>query len=125
TTLGTMHATSDGFSNDVGSLAGHQPKRLALLAYLAIGRPRGAHRRDSLVALLWPELDQEHARAALRQALHGLRKALGADTFVSEGTESIELNRAVVECDLWELDRAAANGDHERVAGLYSGDVAA
>src|SRR2546430_5433144 len=54
-----------------------QPKRVALLAYLAAATPRRLHRRDSLVALFWPELDQEHARAALRQALHGLRHALG------------------------------------------------
>src|SRR3989442_1335006 len=45
-----------------------QPKRVALLAYLAAATPKRLHRRDSLVALFWPELDQEHARAALRQA---------------------------------------------------------
>ena len=44
-----------------------QPKRVALLAYLATATPRRLHRRDSLLALFWPELDQEHARAALRQ----------------------------------------------------------
>ncbi len=57
-----------------------QPKRVALLAYLAAATPRRLHRRDSLLALFWPELDQEHARAALRQALHGLRHALSAST---------------------------------------------
>ena len=35
-----------------------QPRRLALLAYLAAGIPRDFQRRDSLVALFWPELDQ-------------------------------------------------------------------
>ena len=44
-------------------------KRFALLAYLAVAVPRGFHRRDILLALFWPELDQEHARRALRQAL--------------------------------------------------------
>jgi len=53
-----------------------QPKRVALLAYLAAATPRRLHRRDSLLALFWPELDQEHARAALRQALHGHRSPL-------------------------------------------------
>src|SRR2546430_7740060 len=42
-----------------------QPKRLALLAYLAV-HAAGA-RRDSVVALFWPELDTAHARGALRQ----------------------------------------------------------
>ena len=49
-----------------------QPKRLALLAYLAADAPRRFHRRDSLLALFWPDLDQGHARAALRRALHFL-----------------------------------------------------
>src|SRR5947199_5634770 len=47
-----------------------QPKRLALLAYLAV-QAAGA-RRDSVVALFWPELDTAHARGALRQSLRFL-----------------------------------------------------
>ncbi len=50
-----------------------QPKRVALLAFLAAAAPHRFHRRDTLLGLLWPELDQEHARAALRQALHSRR----------------------------------------------------
>ena len=74
--LGTIELTADGVSlEDV--LRG--PKRVALLAYLAIATPRGPQRRDSLVALLWPELDQERARAALRHTLYHLRRALVAD----------------------------------------------
>jgi serine/threonine-protein kinase len=44
------------------------PKRLALLAYLALQSPAGFQRRDTLLGLFWPELDQEHARNALRNA---------------------------------------------------------
>ena len=51
-------------------------KRAALLTYLAIAKPRGFHRRDTLLALLWPELDQEHARGALRQALYLIRRSM-------------------------------------------------
>ena len=60
-----------------------QTKRLALLAYLAIARPRGLHRRDKLLALFWPELDEPHARNALSQALHVLRTSLGEDAIVT------------------------------------------
>ena len=42
-----------------------QPKRLALLAYLALAQPRGFHRRDTILALFWPELSGEEARRAL------------------------------------------------------------
>ena len=41
-----------------------QTKPLALLAYLVIAEPRGHHRRDRLLGLFWPELDEPHARAA-------------------------------------------------------------
>jgi DNA-binding SARP family transcriptional activator len=61
---------------DPGGIAAlvSQPKRLALLAYLAIAAPRGFHRRDSLLALFWPESDQAHARGALRNGLSFLRQ---------------------------------------------------
>ena len=38
-----------------------QPKRYAVLAYLVLANPRGFHRRDTLIALFWPESDDEHA----------------------------------------------------------------
>jgi DNA-binding SARP family transcriptional activator len=40
-----------------------QPKRLALLVYLAV--EPGPHRRDTLLTLFWPESDETHARNAL------------------------------------------------------------
>src|SRR6267378_3654862 len=81
-----------------------QPKRVALLAYLAAATPRRPHRRDSLVALFWPELDQEHARAALRQALHGLRHALGDGVFMTRGDEDIGLYQEQIRCDVGEFE---------------------
>src|SRR4051812_8544668 len=56
-----------------------QPKRFALLAYLAVATPRGFHRRDTLLGLFWPELNQKHARNALNQAVHVLRHSLGRE----------------------------------------------
>src|SRR2546422_5235740 len=77
-----------------------RPRRLALLASLAAATPRGLHRRDTLLALFWPELDQDHARAALRQALHVLRGALGTDAVVTRGDEEIGLDPSHVWCDI-------------------------
>ena len=34
------------------------PKRLALLTYLILNRPRGMQRRDRVLPLLWPEKGQ-------------------------------------------------------------------
>ena len=50
--LGTL-ALRDPNGEDLHSILA-QPKRVALLAYLAIARPRCFHRRDTLLALLWP-----------------------------------------------------------------------
>jgi len=50
-----------------------QPKRMALLVYLAM-RPGEFHQRDTLLGLFWPELDEKHARAALNQGLLFLRR---------------------------------------------------
>jgi DNA-binding SARP family transcriptional activator/tetratricopeptide (TPR) repeat protein len=98
-----------------------QPKRLALLAYLAAS-PR-FHRRDSLVALFWPDLDQEHARGALRQALHGLRRALGDDAFRDRGDDDIGLDPGRISCDVVEFERAAETGQLAEALELYRGDL--
>src|SRR5579864_2090587 len=64
-------------------------KAVALLAYLAMTRQQ--HSRDSLSALLWPENDQAHARAALRRTLSTLNKALMGD-WPSNERENLGLN---------------------------------
>ena len=88
-----------------------QPKRLALLAYLAVASPRRFHRRDSLLALFWPELDQEHARAALRRALYFLRSELGAEVVAGRGDEEVGVPETELWCDAAALDQALAAGD--------------
>src|SRR5213083_115081 len=117
--LGRLSLTgADG--REVRGLLG-QPRRLALLAYLAAASPQGFHRRDTLLALFWPELDQEHARAALRQALHVVRDALGADAVASRGDEEIGLDFAQVSCDVAAFERALRIGQLEEALDLYRG----
>ncbi len=119
--LGTLSlVTADG--REAGSLL-TQPRRLALLAYLAAATPQGPHRRDTLLALFWPELDQEHARAALRQSLHVLRSALGADAMVSRGDEEIGLDFERIWCDVAAFARAIDGGQTEQALDLYRGNL--
>ena len=98
-----------------------QPKRAALLAYLAAAQPRGFQRRDALLALFWPDLDQEHARAALRKAVHHLRKALGEDALEGRGDEELRLDDRVVWCDAAAFETALDGGDPEAAIALYQG----
>jgi serine/threonine-protein kinase len=100
-----------------------QPKRVAVLAYLAAASPRGFHRRDSLLALFWPQLDNEHARAALRQALHGLRRMLGDAVIVRRGDEEVGLDERQVWCDAVAFDEAVEAGRCEAALQLYRGDL--
>lgn len=99
-----------------------QPKRLALLLYLALARPRGFHRRDTLLALFWPDADEAHARNALRQALHHLRQALGAGVVTRRG-EDVGLAPGRLTGDVPAFDEALAAGDLERALGAYGGDL--
>jgi serine/threonine-protein kinase len=100
-----------------------QPKRVALLAYLALARPRGAHSRDQLLALLWPELDESHARAALRQAVHHLRQTLGEQAIIARGYDELRLEPRSVDCDALTFE-AELDADHpESALALYRGDL--
>jgi DNA-binding SARP family transcriptional activator len=52
-------------------------KGLALLAYLVLAEQR--QNRDVLATLFWPDLDQEHARAALRSTLSALTTQISGE----------------------------------------------
>ncbi len=119
--LGTLHLT-DAEGREVTSLL-TRSRRLALLAYLAAATPRGLHRRDTLLALFWPELDQEHARAALRQALHVLRDALGDDVVVTRGDEEVGLDFDRLWCDVVAWDDAVATGRLGEAFACYQGHL--
>ncbi len=119
--LGTVSlATTD--RRDVVSVLG-QPRRLALLAYLAVATPRGPQRRDTLLAMFWPELDQPRARAALRQSLYVLRNALGSDVVETRGNEVVGLAFGAIRCDAVEFDAAVKSGRWQEALDLYQGDL--
>src|SRR5829696_9642793 len=96
-----------------------QPRRAALLCYLALATPRGFHRRDTLFALFWPEYDTEQARHALRQSVYVLRRALGATAIVSRGDDELALAPEKVRCDVWEFEAALDRGRPAAALTLY------
>ena len=99
-----------------------QPRRLAVLAYLVLARPRGLHSRDTLVALLWPEADQASARHALRNALHGIRQALG-EVLVNAGDEQVGVDRNRISCDAIALESDLAAGRPAEGIARYDGEL--
>lgn len=97
-------------------------KRLALLVYLGLARPRGFHPRDTLLALFWPESDQEHARNALGQAVHLLRSQLGKDVLISRGSElGVDFGR--LSCDAVRFEALLDEGEPAEAMELYRGDL--
>lgn len=100
-----------------------QPRRLALLAYLGAATPRGMHRRDTLACLFWPELDQAHARAALRQAVYVLRTEIDSGAVVSRGDEDVGLAFDLVACDVAAFDDAIAAGRFDEALEWYRRDL--
>ena len=118
-------ATFGGVSlRPVGGNSGAEQKSLprrglAVLVLLAAGPASGVS-RDTVVAYLWPESDEERARGALRQTLFALRRDLGRPDLLLGGPDLI-LNPAALTSDVRELHIARAAGDLERVVELQAG----
>jgi DNA-binding SARP family transcriptional activator/TolB-like protein len=115
TVLGGVVLERDGAAV-VGRAA--QRRRLALLAILA-AHARGIS-RDRVLALLWPEAQEERARALLSDALSALRKALGDDALLTVG-DDLRLNPGCVRTDLGAFEAALDAGDAERAVAAYAG----
>ncbi|HEX5820113.1 MAG TPA: tetratricopeptide repeat protein [Gemmatimonadales bacterium] len=118
-TLGTFVLLGDDASERAPISV--QPKRLALLAYLATASAGGFHRRDTLLGLFWPELADDEARRALRQALYHLRRTLGEGGIVARPDDQLGLG-PVLACDATELERLLDAGRPEAAVALYRGD---
>lgn len=97
-----------------------QTKRLGLLLYLALAEPRGWQRRDTLLALFWPELDTRRGRHALRQTLHFLRRHLGPDAVLTRGAEDVAAGPSLW-CDAVAFQEAGASAAD--AVALYRGDL--
>ena len=78
--LGALEVTSDAGDVDLGA-----PRQRALLALLALNGNRVVP-RDRIIDALWGDAPPRTARNSLQVAVHGLRKALGADRVERRGT---------------------------------------
>lgn len=117
--LGTLDVV-DGDGVQLPILA--QPKRLAVLLYLALARPRGKHRRDTLLAMFWPELDRERARTALNKSVHHLRSVLGAEVVIRPGAQRLGVDEVFVESDAARFE-SAIGVDPALALELYRGEL--
>jgi len=76
--------------------------------------------REKLMALLWPEVDDERARRNLAQAVYALRQELGDDA-LQGGTWDLRLNGVLIGSDIAEFEQAGKSGALEQAAALYDG----
>lgn len=100
-----------------------QPRRIKLLAYLAIRSRYGSVRRDTLLGVFWPESDASHARAALRNGIHFLRQSLGRDVIDSRGRQELRVLPERLWCDAVSFDELLNQGRREEALELYRGDL--
>lgn len=93
--------------------------RLALLSVLATAAPRPIT-RAKLLALLWPERDEERGRHLLSQTLYILRQELGGEVVLVAG-DGLCLNDSRISSDVQDFLAAAIAGDSELAASFYRG----
>jgi DNA-binding SARP family transcriptional activator/membrane-associated phospholipid phosphatase len=104
---------------DVSALA-KQPRRAALLTFLAVERDAS---RERVMALLWPEAAPERGRHSLNQGIYYLRRLIGSDWVELQGDRVVVASW--VTTDVQELERAAAADAHDVVLRLYGGPLLA
>jgi DNA-binding SARP family transcriptional activator len=98
-----------------------QPKRLALLVYLALAEATYV-RRDTLLGLFWPEKREEDARHGLSQAIHYLRRSLGPAVIRGGGTEGFGIAPDALSCDARVFTETLKRGDRAEALDVYRGD---
>lgn len=98
-----------------------QPKRAAVLIYLALASPRYV-RRDTLLGVFWPDFDEEHARGALRTTLHWLRSSIG-DALVTRGSDAVGIDTNWLESDALTVKRLLSLHRCEEALDLYRGEA--
>jgi DNA-binding SARP family transcriptional activator len=99
-----------------------QPRRFALLVYLALESRSGPVRRDTVLGVFWPDKTWDIARGSLNQALYYLRRSLGPDA-IRTNADSVEVDGGIVTCDAVELLVASEEGRWLEAADLHGGEL--
>lgn len=113
--LGTPEVRHDG-----EELVFPTRKALAMLIYLGV--ERGKHSREKLVALFWPDSDEERGRGSLRRTLVFLRRSLGVAGHDAQPQRLItehnlvSLNPECLDVDLWVVETALAGRQYPKPA---------
>jgi DNA-binding SARP family transcriptional activator len=115
-TLGGLAALQDSDRTVVAM----PPRRLAVLALIGRAGMRGIT-REKLLSVLWPDMPEEQARAALNQQVYTLRRSLGNEAAV-QGVQELRLNPDLAVCDAVEFDLAYGRGDLQQAVALYAGE---
>lgn len=100
-----------------------QPKRLALISYLALTATDRFIRRDQLLGIFWPEVQDSRGRSALSVALSRIRSSLGPGVVVTRGVEEVGLSGERIWCDALLFEDALEHDRLERAAELYTGPL--
>ncbi|HSM07932.1 MAG TPA: protein kinase [Gemmatimonadota bacterium] len=100
-----------------------QPKRVALLTYLAVGADEPYKRRERIASIFWPEHDEDAGRHALRQALYVLRGSLGSETIIGRGDDEIGIDPDLFWSDVVAFERAIATDRPDVAMELYRGQL--
>jgi serine/threonine-protein kinase len=119
--LGKLDLTNKNGTRVLSIVA--QPKRIALLAYLASGHGEPLKRRDRIVSSFWPDVDADKGRHALRQALYVLRGSLGAATLINDGDEEVGIARDRLWSDVTAFEEAIDADRPDVAMGLYRGPL--
>ena len=114
-----MALECDGGQND--ALVA-RPKLFALFTFLVAHGSSRFHQRDTLLAVFWPESDEDRARNNLRQSLHQLRRVLDDRVIIRRGRTQVGVDGARVDCDVLAFQAALNEGCVADALAIYHGD---
>lgn len=100
-----------------------QPRRFALLVYLALEGRSAAISRERIIGVFWPNAPPDRGRGALNQAVFYLRRSLGPEAIRTQEPDELEIDRNVVKTDAVEFLDAIEKKDWRRAASLYTGEL--